>query len=179
MYKSKLITGLSVDQPDTVMCNVGKSIYHLLWNKTSVWICFGRMRRILIYILTVLFFNWCCFCAIFITPCECFSAGWFLQQLSAMCWKLALAFLWLKVLFFQKGNSERFTHCDFFSSGKKKNSNKNQGPHRKLHVLCSLFLQCKAVGRRKINWCCDYSFPPRLGDARIIYFDVLYSFLLC
>lgn len=127
--KSKLITGLSVDQPDTVMCNVGKSIYHLLWNKTSVWICFGCMRRILIYILTVLFFNWCCFCAIFITPCECFSAGWFLQQLSAMCWKFTLAFLWLKVLFFQKGNSERFTHCDFFSSGKKKKTTTRTKDH--------------------------------------------------
>lgn len=119
MYKSKLITWLSADQPDTVMCNRGKSIYHLLWIKTSVWIHFGRMRRILIYILTVLFFNWCCFCAIFITPCECFSAGWFLQQLPAMCWKFALAFLRLKVLFFQKGNSEWLTHCDFFSPGKK------------------------------------------------------------
>lgn len=116
---TKLITGLSVDQPDTVMCNLGKSIYRLLWIKTSVWIHFGCMRRILIYILTVLFFNWCCFCAIFITSCECFSAGWFLQQLPAMCWKFAHAFLWLKVLVFQKGSCDQFKHCDFFSSGKK------------------------------------------------------------
>lgn len=41
MYNSKLITGLSVDQPNTVMCKLGKSIYHLLWIKTSVCMNFG------------------------------------------------------------------------------------------------------------------------------------------
>lgn len=150
MYNSKLIIGLSVDQPDTVICKLGKSIYHLLWIKTSVWIHFGCMRRMLIYILTVLFFNWCCFCAIFIIPCESFSAGWFLQQLPTVCWKFVHPFLWLKVLFFQKGNSEWFTDCDFFSSGKESkqnNNNNNQGLHRKFYVLCPLFLQFKAVGR--------------------------------
>lgn len=125
MYNSKLITGLSVDQPDAVMCKLGKSIYYLLWIKTSVWIHFGHMRRILICILNVLFFNWCCFCAIFIIPCESFSAVWFLQQVPVMCWKFAHPFLWLKILFSQKGNSEWLTHCDFFSSGKKSKQNNN------------------------------------------------------
>lgn len=125
MYNSKLITGLSVDQPDAVMCKLGKSIYYLLWIKTSVWIRFGHMRRILICILNVLFFNWCCFCAIFIIPCESFSAVWFLQQVPVMCWKFAHPFLWLKILFSQKGNSEWLTHCDFFSSGKKSKQNNN------------------------------------------------------